>query len=112
MSISNPVIPLNKSNHKTTTIPLQLYLTQSKPVSLYDHVHMVTGMAWHLKNSTGAKYSEEDASKQRGACKGCVYGTMHQTPTDHRREHRDLPSKPGQFFTLDSYSHTSYSTRG
>ena len=70
------------------------------------------GMAWHLKNSTGAKYSEEDASKQRGACKGCVYGTMHQTPTDHRREHRDLPSKPGQCFTLDAYSHTSYSTRG
>ena len=37
---------------------------------------------------------------------------MHQTPTDHRREHHDLPSKPGQCFILDAYSHTSYSTRG
>ena len=68
MPLSNPVIPLNKSIHKTTTIPLQLYLIQFKPVSLYDHVHMVTGhpgnagMAWHLKNTKGEKHSEEDAS--------------------------------------------------
>ena len=61
MPISNQTIPLKKSVHKTTTIPLQLYLTQFEPVSSYDHVHMVTGhpgnagMAWHLKNSTGAK---------------------------------------------------------
>lgn len=41
--LSNQVIPLNKSIHNTTTIPLQLYWTQFKPVSLYDHVHMVTG---------------------------------------------------------------------
>ena len=37
------------------------------------------GMLWHLKNSTNAKFTEEDANKQRGPCKGCVYGTMHQT---------------------------------
>ena len=52
------------------------------------------GILWHLKNSTDAKFTEEDANKQRGPCKGCVYGTMHQTGTDHRREHRDLPVKP------------------
>ena len=46
---------LNNNNSAT------LYLTQFKPVSLYDHVHMVTGhpgnvgMLWHLKNSTNAK---------------------------------------------------------
>ena len=45
------------------------------------------GMIWHMKNSTNAKFTEEDANRQRGACKGCVYGTMHQTGTDHRREH-------------------------
>ena len=47
---------------KTNTSPT-LYLTQFKPVSLYDHVHMVTGhpgnigMLWHLKNSTNAKFT-------------------------------------------------------
>jgi hypothetical protein len=102
-----------KSNTSAT-----LYLTQFKPVSLYDHVHMVTGhpgnigMLWHLKNSTNAKFTEEDANKQRGPCKGCVYGTMHQTGTDHRREHRDLPVKPGQCFSLDAYQHNCYSARG
>ena len=105
-------ITINNKNSAT------LYLTQFKPVSLYDHVHMVTGypgnigMLWHLKSSTNAKFTEEDANKQRGPCKGCVYGTMHQTGTDHRREHRDLPVKPGQSFSLDAYQHDCYSARG
>ena len=64
---------------KINNIVLQtasMFLAQFKPSSLYDHVHMVTGhpgiagMAWHLKNSTNAKYTEEDASRQRGTCKG------------------------------------------
>ena len=115
---TTPLNPPKKSNQKTTNIPLHLYLAQFKPKSLFDHLHNVTGhpgnevMVWHSKNSTGAKYTEEDASRQRGVCKGCVYGTMHQTPTDHRRIHRDLPLKPGQCFTLDAYNHTSYSSRG
>ena len=70
------------------------------------------GMIWHMKNSTNAKFIEEDANRQRGACKGCVYGTMHQTGTDHRREHRDLPVKPGQCFSLDACQHNCYSARG
>ena len=99
---TTPLNPPKKSNQKTTNIPLHLYLAQFKPKSLFDHLHNVTGhpgnevMVWHSKNSTGAKYTEEDASRQRGVCKGCVYGTMHQTPTDHRRIHRDLPLKPVQ----------------
>ena len=42
---------------------------------LYDHIHMVTGypgndgMIWYMKNSTNAKFTEEDANRQRGACK-------------------------------------------
>ena len=101
-------------NNKSAT----LYLIKFKPVSLYDHVHMVTGhpgyirVLWHLKNSTNAKFTGEDANKQRGSCKGCVYGTMHQTGTDHRRERRDLPVKPGQCFSLDAYQHNCYSARG
>ena len=69
-----------KVNNKSATI----YLTEFKPVSLYDHIHMVTGhpgndaMIWHLKYSTNAKFTEEDANRQRGACKGCAYGTMHK----------------------------------
>lgn len=112
---NNPLSP-KVNNFKTDSdIKIEVnkeasvYLTQFKPSSLYDHIHMVTGhpghdgMIWHLKNSTGAKYTEEDTSRQRGTCKGCVYGSMHQTATDHRREHRDLPTKPGQCFTVDAY---------
>ena len=46
------------------------------------------GMIWHMKNFYQCKTYRR---RQRGACRGCVYGTMHQTGTDHRREHRDLP---------------------
>jgi hypothetical protein len=73
-----------------------------KPASLYDHVHMVTGhpgvkgMMWHQKNSLNAKFTTPDASRQRGTCKGCVYGSLAQTNTDHNRVHRNLPQKPGQ----------------
>ena len=108
------------NNFKETKVnnkPATIYLTQFKPVSLYDHIHMVTGhpgndgMIWHMKNSTNAKFTEEDTNRQRGACKGCVYGTMHQTGTDHRREHTDLPVQPGQCFSLDAYQHNCYSAR-
>ena len=37
---------------------------------------------------------------------------MHQTGTDHRREHTDLPVKPGQCFSLDAYQLNCYSARG
>jgi hypothetical protein len=107
--LSNP----NKNKDKN-----KLFLAQFKPVSLYDHVHLVTGhpgkegMKWHLENSRHAKYTESDAQRQRGTCKGCVYGTMTQMGTDHNRLHRDIPTQPGQCFSLDAYSHTSKSFRG
>ena len=95
-----------------------LYLANFKPASLYDHVHMVTGhpgvrgMLWHQKNSLNAKFTTPDASRQRSTCKGCVYGSLAQTGTDHHRVHRAIPQKPGQCFTLDAYTHTFYSSRG
>ena len=110
---------VNSNNNVSNNIlNPSVFLAQFKPVSLYDHIHMVTGhpgnagMDWHLKNSTNAKYTEEDATRQRGTCKGCVYGTMRQTSTDHHREHRNIPLKPGQCFTLDAYTHTVQSSRG
>ena len=69
-------------------------------------------MLWHQKNSLNAKFTTPDASRQRGTCKGCVYGSLAQTNTDHHRVHRNIPQKPGQCFTLDAYTHTSYSSRG
>ena len=95
-----------------------LYLANFKPASLYDHVHMVTGhpgvkgMMWHQKNSLNAKFTTPDASRQRGTCKGCVYGSLAQSNTDHTRVHRDLPQKPGQCFSLDAYTNTFLSSRG
>ena len=103
---------------KSVNNAVQVYLTQFKPNSLWDHLHLVTGhpgvegMKWHFHNSTGAKYTVEDEHRQRGTCRGCVYGAMHQTATDHRREHRDLPTKPGQCFTVDAYTHTYKSIQG
>ena len=63
---------LSKPNNKKNTNTL--FLAQFKPVSLYDHVHLVTGhpgkegMKWHLENSRHAKYTESDAQRQRGTC--------------------------------------------
>jgi hypothetical protein len=93
-----------------------IYLAQFKPVSLYDHVHMVTGhpgekgMQWHKENSLNSKFDEN--VKSRSVCKGCVYGSLASTPTDHFREHRPLPVIPGQCFSLDAYTHGVQSTRG
>ena len=124
--ISNGVYTLNKpvpntsrsSSLKSNNPSPVLFLAQFKPVSLYDHIHLVTGhpgrdgMRWHFNNSLNAKYTTADANKQRGVCKGCTYGTMTQTPTDHRRQHRRRPLRPGQCFVLDAYSHSVISSRG
>ena len=96
----------------------KLFLAQFKPKSLYDHIHMITGhcgekgMKWHKQNSINANYSEHDENKERGICKGCVYGSLSQTPTDQYREHREVPIIPGQCFCLDAYTHTIKSSRG
>jgi hypothetical protein len=76
-------------------------------ISLYDRVHMVTGhqgergMEWHRRNSINARYTSEDANAPRLACNGCITGGMRQTSTDHRREHREMPTRAGQAFSLD-----------
>ena len=116
--ISDGIYTTQESSAILQTCTVSLYLANFKPASLYDHVHMVTGhpgakgMLWHQKNSLNAKYTLPDASRQRGPCRGCVYGGLAQTSTDHNRTHRDLPQKPGQCFTLDAYSHIYVSSRG
>ena len=116
--MSDGIYTTQESSAINKPCTVSIYLANFKPASLYDHVHMVTGhpgakgMLWHSKNSLNAKYTLPDASRQRVTCKGCVYGGLAQTGTDHNRTHRDLPQKPGQCFTLDAYTHTSYSSRG
>ena len=96
----------------------RLFMAQFKPKSQYDHVHHVTGhpgergMKWHRQNSINASYSDEDMKRTRPVCKGCVYGSLSQTPTDHNRQHREIPLIPGQCFALDAYTHPHYSSRG
>ena len=95
-----------------------LFLAKFKPVSMYDHIHLVTnhpgerGMQWHRENSINGKYTDTDVNRNRGVCRGCVYGSLHQTPTDPYRDHRPIPLIPGQCFALDAYTHSIRSSRG
>ena len=68
-------------------------------------------MAWHQKNTVNAAYTFPDASSSRPVCAACVYGSMRQKNTDHRRQHREQPTVAGQQFSLDAYTHTSLSYR-
>ena len=94
-----------------------MLVTSHSVPSLYDHVHSVlghpgyAGMAWHQKNTVNAAYTFRDASASRPVCASCVYGSMRQTNTDHRRQHREQPTVAGQQFSLDAYTHTSLSYR-
>ena len=69
------------------------------------------GMNWHRLHSTNAAYTSQDAAVSRPVCTGCVYGSMHQTNTNHRREHRPQPTIPGQQFVLDAYTNSTRSYR-
>ena len=95
-----------------------MFLAQFKPMSLYDHLHLVTGhsgtrgIKWHRENSLNANYSEKDENRDRGICQGCVFGALGPTNTDQFRTHREIPIIPGQCFSLDAYTHTSVSARG
>lgn len=95
-----------------------LFLAKFKPISMYDHIHLVTnhpgerGMQWHRENSINGKYTDTDVNRNRGVCRGCVYGSLHQTPTDPYRDHRPIPLIPGQCFALDAYTHSVRSSRG
>ena len=82
---------------------------------MYDHVHRVLGhpgeegMQWH---TIGANYTKLDASKPRPLCLVCVEGTMRQTSTDHRREHRISSGVVSSQLTLDAYLQGSSFYRG
>ena len=99
-----------KTNH--------LLVATHTTASLYDHIHAVTGhpghqgMEWHRTHSDNAQYSTTDAKAVRQICAACVKGGMRQTPTDHRRIHRAKPTKPGQQFCIDAYSHSTTSAVG
>ena len=69
-------------------------------------------MKWHRDNLLNVKYTDDDVDKHRGVCQGCVYGSLHQTPTDPYRDNRPIPVIPGQCFALDAYSNSFTSTRG
>jgi hypothetical protein len=104
-------------NENNTINTHSLFLAKFKPVSLYDHIHLVTnhpgerGMKWHRENSINGNYPDIDVNRKRGVnrnrgvCRGCVYGSLHQTPTDPYRDHRPIPLIPGQCFVLDAYTH-------
>ena len=96
----------------------RMMLTNFKPISRYDHVHLMLGhpgkkgMEWHRKNTINAQYSDDDARlSARAICEGCAYGGMKQKSTDHRRVHRQNPTRPGQIFSMDAYTHNHPSMR-
>lgn len=96
----------------------KMFLTHTKSISKYDEVHLALGhpgklgMEWHRKNTINAQYTTEDEQFVRPVCEGCVYGGMRQTSTDHLREHRINPTRPGQIFAMDAYTHKHRSFRG
>ena len=97
---------------------LRMLMTHTKSISKYDEVHLALGhpghkgMEWHRRNTINANYTQEDADMVRPVCEGCIYGGMRQTATDHIREHRQNPIRPGQIFVMDAYSHKHKSFRG
>lgn len=98
--------------------PDALMYINATPDSKYEHVHATLGhpgaqgMQWHRKNTPGAQYTDDDANKPRGVCRGCVLGGMRQKSTDHKRIHRAKPSHPGQQLSLDAFSNTTPSRDG
>lgn len=101
-----------------TSRTFKMMLTSFKPSSKYDQVHLTLGhpgkkgMEWHRRNTINAKYTDEDAVSPRPVCPGCAFGGMRQTSTDHLRIHRQNPSRPGQIFSMDAYTHKHPSFRG
>ena len=97
---------------------IRMYMTHSKTKSKYDEVHNALGhpgklgMSWHNKNTLNAQYTIEDENKSRPVCEGCILGGMKQTSTDHLREHRINPTRPGQIFVMDAFTHKHRSFRG
>ena len=96
---------------------IKMFLTHSKHESKYDEVHSALGhpgklgMKWHNENTLNAQFTKEDENKVRPVCEGCVLGGMKQTSTDHLREHRVNPTRPGQIFVMDAFTHNVLSFR-
>lgn len=97
---------------------IRMLLTHSKSNSIYDTLHRALGhpgklgMEWHKRNTLNANYTSEDEQMIRPVCEGCVFGGMKQTATDHHREHRVNPTRPGQIFVMDAFTHNHRSFRG
>jgi hypothetical protein len=47
----------------------------------------------------------------RPVCTACVYGSIHQANTNHRRDHQPQANIPGQQFVLDAYTNSTRSYR-
>lgn len=96
----------------------KMLMTSTKAPSKYDEVHLALGhpgklgMEWHRRNTLNAQFTNEDANSVRPVCEGCIFGGMKQHSTDHLREHRQNPSRPGQMFVMDAYHHQHRSFRG
>ena len=82
-----------------------MFLAQFKPMSIYDHLHLVTGhsgtrgIKWHRENSLNANYSEKDENRDRGICQGCVFGALGPTNTDQFRT-QENPNYPWTMLLL------------
>ena len=68
-------------------------------------------MKWHNENTLNAQFTKEDENKVRPVCEGCVLGGMKQTSRDHLREHRINPTRPGQIFVMNAFTHNVLSFR-
>ena len=96
---------------------IKMFLTHAKHESKYDEVHRALGhpgkfgMKWHNENTINAQFTKEDENKVRPVCEGCILGGMKQTSTDHLREHRINPTRPGQIFVMDAFTHNVLSFR-
>ena len=90
---------------------IKMFLTHTKTDSKYDEVHRALGhpgklgMQWHNKNTLNAQFTTDDENKIRPVCEGCIFGAMKQTSTDHLREQRINPTRPGQIFVIDAFTH-------
>ena len=97
---------------------IKMFMTHSRTKSKYDEVHNALGhpgkfgMNWHNKNTLNAQFTSDDENISRPACQGCILGGMKQTSTDHLREHRMNPTRPGQIFVMDAFTHNHRSFRG
>ena len=111
----------NSQYHENKTFinnDIKIFMTHTKTDSKNDEVHRALGhlgklgMQWHDKNTLNAQFTTDDENKIRPVCEGCIFGGMKQILTDHLREHRINPTRPGQIFVMDAFTHNCRSFRG